>query len=87
VRLGSNVDSRKPHPVSPPRQGLPGTSAPVTTLVLVNARTLPQDTVRALDTGRGRQSQRRGLRLKAHTATLSRILSSPLYTLTGGGVE
>src|SRR5262245_49408168 len=59
VRLGSNVDSNEPHRRAPFRWGRPGASEPTFTLVLVHARTSfgeSQDTVRALNAGRGRQS-------------------------------
>ena len=53
-------------------------------LTLVHARTpgAPQDTVRAWNTGRGRQSTTRGQRrcLSQHTTTLSRIPSAPSET-------
>jgi len=58
----------------------------VFTPFLVHARTAPidapQDTVRALlNTGRGRQSDSRGLCLLASAATLPRISSLNFYTL------
>jgi len=61
---------------------------PVPQLVLVHARTrqAPRDTVRALNTGRGRHSSLRGLGLKQSTATLSRIPSLTLYTRWRTGV-
>jgi len=61
---------------------------PVSLLVLVHARTrqAPRDTVRALNTGRGRHSSLRGLGLKQSTATLSRIPSLTLYTRWPSGV-
>ena len=61
---------------------------PVPILVLVHARTrqAPRDTIRALNTGRGRHSSLRGLGLKQSTAMLSRILSLTLYTRWRTGV-
>ena len=56
-------------------------SGPASMLVLVHARpsATPRDTVRALDTGRGRRSQTRGLSLMRPVATLSRIPSGAIY--------
>jgi hypothetical protein len=72
----------------PFRWGKAGASMPVPLLVLVHARTrqAPRDTVRALNTGRGRRSSLRGLGLKQSTATLSRIPSLTLYTRSRTGV-
>src|SRR3970282_1261425 len=66
----------------PSRRGNPGASMPVPLLVLVHARTpqAPRDTVRALNTGRGRDSSLRGLGLKHSAATLSRCPPLTLYT-------
>ena len=74
VALGCDVDAGEHAPSV--RGQRPGASEPVLMLTLVQARTQagkawPQDTVRALSTGRGRQSHRRGQRLKRATATLS----------------
>jgi hypothetical protein len=59
-----------------------GSSPPVLMLTLVHARTpaAPQDTVRVLSTGRGRQSHNQGPSLKPPAATLSRIPSALRYT-------
>ena len=63
VRLGCDVDPREAHKCAPLGRGSPGASEPVPMLSLVDARTptAPLDTVRAKDTGRGRQSHLRGL--------------------------
>src|SRR5262249_54183938 len=81
VRLRGNVDPHVLH-VGPLRRRLPGASVPVPLLVLVHARTRPcrpRDTVRALGTGRGRQSHPRGPRLKGAATTLSRFPSGSIF--------
>lgn len=79
--LGRDVYPHEAH-CAPFRRGGAGASAPVPTLTLVHARTsqTPRDTVRALSTGRGRHSQRRGRDLSVRTATLSRTPSIRLYS-------
>ena len=69
---------------APFRRKAPGASEPVLMLGLVDARThrAPRDTVRALSTGRGRQSHSRGRSLVAVTTTPSRIPS--LHPFTAG---
>jgi hypothetical protein len=82
VSLGSDADSGKSHPPSPSRRIGSGASEPMPALELVDARpsATPQDTVRALDIGRGRHSQSRGLLPHSQpTATLSRNPSTPSY--------
>jgi hypothetical protein len=76
--LRAHIDPHESHP-NPFRREVVGASRPVPLLTLVYARTraAPQDTVRAWSTGRGRQSESRGPRLKRVTATLSRIPSIP----------
>jgi hypothetical protein len=76
VLLGRHVDPDEAH-ARPFRRAGSGASEPVLMPTLVHARTpaAPQDTVRVLSTGRGRQSQARGQRLSHATATLSRIPS------------
>lgn len=79
--LGGHIDPHEAHS-RPFRRGWSGASEPVLMLTLVHARTpaAPQDTVRVLSTGRGRQSHRRGLSLQHAAATLSRIPSALRYT-------
>src|SRR5262249_17716364 len=76
VRLRSDVDPDKTDAL-PSRREAPGASGPLSLLPLVHARppattARPLDTVRALNTGRGRHSHGRGHSLKERTATLSR---------------
>ena len=61
--FSSNINPHVPHS-APLRREDAGASEPVLMLTLVHARTVrpPQDTVRALNTGRGRHSTRRGQR-------------------------
>ena len=81
VPLRRHIDAHKAH-AQPFRRGRSGASLPVLMLTLVHARTptAPQDTVRVVSTGRGRQSHNRGPSLKPNAATLSRIPSTLRYT-------
>lgn len=84
MALGADVDPHESHTRRPfPREDA-GASEPVPMLVLVHARTsaTPRDTVRALDTGRGRRPQNRGQSLNRPAATLSRIPLTFTYTAT-----
>jgi hypothetical protein len=75
------IDAHAAHS-QPFRRGRSGASQPGLRLTLVHARTpgAPQDTVRVLSTGRGRQSHNRGRTLKPYAATPSRIPSALRYT-------
>jgi hypothetical protein len=81
MSLRRHVDAHEAHS-QPFRRGRSGASQPGLMLALVHARTpaAPQDTVRVLSTGRGRQSHNRGPSLKPSAATLSRIPSALRYT-------
>ena len=82
VPLSRDVDSDEAHSYPLNRRGKPGASEPISMPTLVNARTAlrpPRDTVRALETGRGRPSHSRGRCLELNTATLSRDPSRQLY--------
>jgi hypothetical protein len=78
--LRRHIDAHEAH-LHPFRRGQSGASVPMLMLTLVHARTpgAPQDTVRVLSTGRGRQSHNRGRSLKPSAATLSRIPSALRY--------
>jgi hypothetical protein len=80
VVFRADVDPDEAH-TRPFRRECREPSDPMSVPALVDARpsSTPRDTVRALDTGRGRQSQNRGLSLKQPTATLSRIPSGAIY--------
>jgi hypothetical protein len=86
VPFGGHIDPHEAHS-HPFRRGWSGASEPVPMLTLVHARTpgAPQDTVRVLSTGRGRQSLGRGHSLKGVTATLSRIPSRSPLPSSGSG--
>lgn len=79
VFLRTDVDAYCSHD-APPTRGdrVSGASEPTFQLMLVHTRRrglpVPQDTVRARNVGRGRQSHSRGLRPMHRTATLSRTL-------------
>jgi hypothetical protein len=81
VSLRRHIDPHEAHS-HPFRRARSGASQPVLMLTLVHARTptAPQDTVRVVSTGRGRQSHNRGPSLKPNAATLSRIPSALRYT-------
>lgn len=81
VGLRGDIDPHKAHG-APFRREASGASEPVFVLALVHARTplAPRDTVRALNTGRGRHSHSRGRSLQRAAATLSRIPSPSIYT-------
>src|SRR4029450_4139637 len=76
-----HIDAHEAHS-HPFRRDRSGASPPVLLLTLVHARTpaAPQDPLRVLRTGRGRQSHNRGPSLKPPAATLSRIPSAYRYT-------
>lgn len=80
VTFRPDIDPDEAH-TRPFRRASREPSGPASMLVLVHARpsATPRDTVRALDTGRGRRSQNRGRSLKQPAATLSRIPSSSIY--------
>src|SRR5262249_54552481 len=84
VLLRSDVDSCVLHCVPLPQRRMSRASEPVPLPTLVYPGTRPtgrpQHSVRAQNTGRGRQSHARGTNPKRAAATLSRFPSGTLYT-------